>query len=306
MLYNDILIASALAAGAMLLSLALFPFSLSLSRAIGAIDVPHGRKIHLHPTARAGGVAFFASFSLLAPLLSISFSLKASLLLGGGIIFITGILDDALELSPLQKLTGEGAAAAVPLLFGSAEAGSSSPRALVMNALALFWVLFLTNAINLSDGLDALAAGSSSVFALVLSLLFLLSARFDLFLCSLILLFALIGFLPHNAPPASIFMGDCGSLFIGYVLSLLSLEWLSASPSPARALSIVLLFGVPLFDTLQSFFRRLAHRKNPFSADRGHLHHKLLDRGFTKETASLALICCSLALGFIAFIIALI
>ena len=103
MFYIDLLTNAALAAGAMLLSLALFPLSLSLSRAIGAIDAPGGRKIHASPTPRAGGVAFFASFSLFLPLLQIPFALKVSLLLGGAVIFITGIFDDARGLSPLQK-----------------------------------------------------------------------------------------------------------------------------------------------------------------------------------------------------------
>lgn len=305
MFYIDLLTNAALAAGAMLLSLALFPLSLSLSRAIGAIDAPGGRKIHVSPTPRAGGVAFFASFSLFLPLLQIPFALKVSLLLGGTVIFITGIFDDARGLSPLQKMTGEAAAAAIPLLFGIGVSGKGSAAAL-SGAFSVLWIVLLTNAINLSDGLDALAAGSSSAFSLVLALIFLISARADLFICAILLLFSLIGFLPSNAPPAKIFMGDCGSLFIGYVLSVLSLEWFADSPSPLRAASLVILFGVPLLDTSQSFLRRLAQGKSPFSADRGHLHHRLLGRGFTKETASLALITCSLALGLIALTVALI
>ena len=125
----------------------------------------------------------------------------------------------------------------------------------------------------------------------------------DVFWTALLLGASLLGFIPNNRHPARIFMGDCGSLFIGYSLSLLSLRWFSLSPSPLNAIAIILLFFVPVSDTLQSFFRRIRNGKSPFAADKEHLHHKLLSHGFSPQCTALAMITVSAFFEFVAVLL---
>ncbi len=305
MILNIIFINSALILACFLLSLALFPFSLRVSSKIGAIDLPSARKIHTRPTARAGGIGFFASFSAFISLAQLdSPSFQLSFLIGGAIIFLVGLFDDVRGLSPFQKIAGQIAAASVPVFFGmTSYSGVASYATVLWSAVSVLWILFLTNAINLSDGVDGLAAGSSVSFALTLALFAFIIPESDVFWSALMLGASLLGFLPHNKHPARIFMGDCGSLFIGYSLSLLSLRWFSLSPSVLNALAVILLFFVPVSDTLQSFFRRIRRGKSPFAADKEHLHHKLLSHGFSPQCTSLAMITISAFFEFVAVLL---
>ena len=305
MISNDIFINSVLVAAAFLMSFSLFPFSLRFSRWIGAQDVPSARKIHKKITPRAGGVAFFVSFSVFISLARLySSSFKLSFLIGGALIFLVGLFDDVKGLSPIQKLAGQAGAAAVPVFFGTEfYRGPASHITLLWGGASVLWMLFLTNAINLSDGVDGLAAGSSISFSLTLALFAFIIPERDVFWTALLLGASLLGFIPHNRHPAKIFMGDCGSLFIGYSLSLLSLRWFSLSPSPLNAIAIILLFFVPVSDTLQSFLRRLRHGKSPFAADKEHLHHKLLSHGFSPQCTALAMITVSAFFEFVAVLL---
>lgn len=304
MFFNDFFINISLTLAAFLLSFSLFPFSLRFSRTLGAIDLPNSRKIHSRPTARAGGVAFFISFSFFLLFIQISLPLKLSLLIGGALIFLIGLFDDAKNLSPMKKFTGQAAAAAIPIFFGiDVYNGKDVFSEFLFGFLSVFWIIFLTNAINLSDGLDGLAAGSSASFSFTLALFSLIVFDRDVFWLSLLLAFSIFGFIPHNRHPAKIFMGDCGSLFIGYALSLLSLKWIADSPSLLHAIAVIILFLIPISDTVQSFFRRIFSGKSPFSADRGHFHHRLLDNGFTVQTSALAIITASAFFELVAVLI---
>lgn len=284
--------------GAFLLTFVLFKPSLLLARAVGAIDIPIGRKMHSRPTARVGGFAFFVAFIVFLPLLPISTELKVSLLLGSGIIFLTGFFDDALQISPFVKLSGQLFATAVYLLSANFQ------MHVLYGVFILFWIVFITNAINLIDGLDALAGGISGSIALALSVISMIFSSYDISLVSLLLLFAVLGFLPRNMPPARIFMGDCGALTLGFLLATLSTRLIFESRSLLCSIAVVLLFRVPSADTVQCFIRRIATGKNPFEADRGHFHHKLLRYGFKPECASLLLITVSLLLCLISIVIA--
>jgi UDP-GlcNAc:undecaprenyl-phosphate GlcNAc-1-phosphate transferase len=165
--------------------------------------------------------------------------------------------------------------------------------------ITAFWIVFLTNAINLCDGLDGLASSISSEQALCLTILALIFKNYDVFLCSLLLFASALGFLPRNFPKAKIFMGDCGALFLGFTLACLSSKLVLESQSIACMISTLLIFRIPILDTTQSFLRRLIARKNPFSADKGHFHHQLIKSGFTKECTTLLLLTLSLLFGFI-------
>ena len=289
---------------AFIISFALFHPSVRLANIIGAIDFPSERKVHSSPTARLGGLCFFASFSILLSILPIDRAFKLSLLTGGTVIFAVGFLDDALSISPFAKLSGQFLSSTFFIFFTFDQGGSVYYK--IFGVISLFWLIFITNATNLCDGLDGLAGGITSAQALCLSVIALIFKSYDIFLCSVILLFAIIGFIPRNIPPAKAFMGDCGSLFLGFILSALSIRLIYEAQSIISLIAIPLLFRVPTADAIQSFIRRIIKRKNPFSADRGHFHHKLLDLGFTQECAALALISISLFFGMIAILICLI
>ena len=266
--------------------------------------MPSKRKIHSRPTARLGGFAFFVSFSILLPLLPINMEITFSLLIGGSIIFLVGLLDDSKNISPFAKLIGQFLASAAYITFSFKQYDNVSAK--IFGIITLIWVVFITNAINLCDGLDGLAGGITSTQAFCLAVISLLFESYDIFWCSSLLLFSIIGFLPRNIPPAKIFMGDCGSLFLGFILSALSVQLVFEARSLMSLFAIPLVFRVPSADAIQSFVRRIIKRKNPFGADRGHFHHKLIDLGFTQECAALALVSISLFFGMIAILICLI
>ena len=282
---------------AFLLSYSLFLPSLALSYRLGAMDIPNTRKLHSFPVARGGGFAFFLTFCVLLAISHVEISLKISLLLGGGTIFLVGFLDDTVTLSPFQKLAGEFGAAAT-FIFASGE------KDLLESVLTFAWIIFLTNAINLTDGLNGLAGGICSSEALCLGVIALIFGNFDVLCCSLLLLGATLGFLPRNFPRAKIFMGDCGALFLGFTLAALSSHLVFESGSIVCLLAILLVFRVPTYDTNFSIIRRVIRGKNPFRADKGHFHHRLLQHGFSHECATLALVTVSLFFGLVGIVIA--
>ena len=223
-----------IALGALLLSHSLFVPSLHLSYRIGAIDYPNKRKSHLLPTARAGGISFFASFIIFLALLPVSQDIKIPLLLGSSIIFAVGLIDDSQGLSAFQKLAGQFLSASVYVLIR----GSNNT---VLDLVSFVWIIFLTNAINLIDGINGLATGVSASQSLCLCILALIYGNFSVFLCSLLLLSVLLGFFPRNFPRAMIFMGDCGALFLGFTLGVLSSTFVFESESIICLISTLLI-----------------------------------------------------------------
>lgn len=285
--------------GAFILSFSLFEPSIKLATALGAIDVPSQRKVHSSPTARLGGITFFAAFFLSLAISPVDIELKIPLILGGSTIFLVGLLDDSLSISPFAKLCGQFIAVSVFVFSG----GLGNVPGPILGIAALVWIVFIINATNLSDGLDGLAGGMTASQAFCLAAVALISNNLNVFCCSLLLIASILGFLPRNVPRAKMFMGDCGSLYLGFILSALALNLALSSKSALGVVGIFFIFRVPSADTVQSIFRRLLKRKNPFSADRGHFHHKLIDLGFTRECAALALITISLFFGFIGVVI---
>jgi UDP-GlcNAc:undecaprenyl-phosphate GlcNAc-1-phosphate transferase len=267
---------------------------------MGAIDVPNNRKVHWVPTARAGGLSFFVAFSICLFIPKVDISLKIPLLLGSIIIFIVGFLDDTVTLSPFIKLSGQFLSLAV--YHFSSELLGYNPS-ISESILTSIWIIFITNATNIIDGLDGLAGGVCSSQALCLSIIALMLENYDIFLCLTILLGTTLGFLPRNFPKAKIFMGDCGALFLGFTLGVLSARMSFQSSSVACIIATLIVFRVPIYDTNLSIARRLIKGKNPFRADKGHFHHQLLKRGFTRECAALFLITVSLLFGLIGILV---
>lgn len=286
-----------------LLSYLLFSPALLLSHTFGAIDYPSKRKIHSKPTARGGGFALFTSFTVFLIVIPVSIWLKIPLALSITTIFLIGFFDDAIDLSPLTKLSGQLFALSIYHFMTESLGYELSTLQAILSTV---WIVFITNATNLLDGLNGLSGGVCASEALCLTVISLFFRNDDILICSLLLLGAILGFLPRNFPRAKIFMGDCGALFLGFTLGALSSRLVIESGSVICLLAILLVFRVPIYDTNLSIIRRLIKRKNPFKADKGHFHHLLLKHGFTEECASLALITASLFFGFVGIIISLI
>lgn len=284
MFYNIIAFSIA-AAGAFALSPLCFP----ISRLIGAIDVPtDSRRMHKKPIPRIGGLAVLGGFLMPVPL----FDNSVSLLSGALIIVSVGIIDDVYRIDAYSKLIYQVAAAAMAVLFGARVPIGNSFLSVLLSFL---WLIVLPNAFNLIDGLDGLCVRVALFSALSL---FLLGAS----PMAIALAGALFGFLPYNLRRAKMFLGDTGALFVGFALGVISLDTLSKITFEKGFIPIALVFALPLADTSFAFLRRIAKGKNPFSPDREHFHHKLIDRGFSHREASfllslIALALCSVALA---------
>lgn len=295
-LISSLLIPAALA---LLLSVLLTPATIRLAGITGSIDLPDGnRKLHSLPTARLGGLGFFTAF-LISVLLSSKnlYGYHAALLTGGAVIVAGGVLDDTHNLNPILKLVLQLAAALVGVaslgipsefsFLGLFKIPLAAPVGLI---IAVIRILLSINAVNFCDGLDGLATGLSSIALVSIACLATSAGRNNVALASLILVFSLLGFLPYNRHPARIYMGDCGSQFLGYAIAILSL----ASRGDGNfAVETMFFLSIPLIDTWFSAIRRIIKGKSPFSADKGHLHHILLKRGFSHTGAVKILVCTS-------------
>lgn len=281
----------------------LTPLVCKLANRLGATSHPGGRNINSLAVPRLGGIALSAATlsplvalfivdSEVARIVRLSTSAALALVVGTSFMCLVGAWDDVRGLRAWPKLTAQVAAAAFAFAWGFRIDGLLIPffGPVALGALAplvtVAWIVGVTNAVNLIDGLDGLAAGVVFFAAATNLVVALLSGTTPgaVFVCLVMasLMGALLGFLFYNFNPARIFMGDSGSYFLGYTLALTSL--LSPIQKASTAVSLVipvLALGLPIFDTLLSIARRYLARKPVFSADRGHIHHRLLDRGLT-------------------------
>ena len=273
---------------------------------VGAVDVPRDdRRMHTSATARCGGIAIFSAFTVAVLCYNRGklSSLSGAILSGGAIIAALGFCDDVTPLPPRLKLLGELFVSIIPLAFGIYASeisvfGFSVPLPFFISLLlSSLWIVTVTNALNLIDGLDGLAAGVGFIASLtVFARLFFSSPPTDALVIPLALAGALLGFLPHNTKKAKIFMGDCGSLLLGYCLSVLTLVGNPSSTGAGGSFSVLpsfLILAYPLCDTLFAVFRRAKSKKGIFTADKKHIHHRLCARGYTKSKAAFILVFLS-------------
>ncbi len=284
---------------------------------VGAMDIPKdARRVHNHPIPRMGGLAIFIGF-VLSVLIFVDMSMQVmGLLLGSVIIAVMGALDDILCLNPWIKLGGQVLAALVAMRCGIVFETISNPGFLNADTtiqlgwlsypLTIIWIVMCTNAVNLIDGLDGLAVGVSAISSISMMVVSMLvpfgTGSIPLILACLA--GACFGFMPYNLNPAKIFMGDVGSQFLGFVLSCVSIMGLFKFHAIITFLIPLLSLAVPLFDTVFAFCRRILHGQSPFHADRGHIHHKLIDMGMNQKQAVAVLYAISTVLGMIAVLIA--
>ncbi|MBP1992624.1 glycosyltransferase family 4 protein [Paenibacillus eucommiae] len=302
-----------------LMALLLTPIVKKFAFWVGAVDAPNHRKVHTRIMPRLGGLAIFLAFVgayfIVSPALN-SFNSDAGmgLLLGGLVIVITGALDDRFQLSPKWKLLGQIIAASIVVSFGlkidlvNIPFGVDDlPIGWLSIPITILWIVGVSNAINLIDGLDGLSAGVSAIATVTILILALMMPNATVVLLSVILLGSIIGFMFYNFHPAKIFMGDSGALFLGFALATLSILGFKQAAVVSLLIPIMIL-GVPLSDTFFAIMRRYVN-KLPISApDKSHLHHCLLQLGFSHRTTvfiiyGIALIfggsavACSLLMG---------
>lgn len=280
---------------ALLLSLIITPGIIKLAFKVGAIDKPNSRKVHARVMPRLGGLAIFAAFALPA-MLALDFNRQfIGLLLGGLVILVLGVMDDIKDISPKVKLAGQLAAALILIGFGAKVENLTNPFGSDMIHLGwlsipvtIFWIVGVTNAVNLVDGLDGLAAGIAAIAAATLGIVAMENDP-AITLVAFILVGAILGFMRYNFNPARIFMGDSGSLFLGYTLAGLAIMGLAKSATVFSLFIPVLVLGVPILDTLFAIIRRIVNDQPIFQADKAHLHHCLLASGLSHRQTVLVI-----------------
>ena len=306
------------------------PYTIKLAKKIGAVDVPKDeRRMHKRAMPKFGGPAVILGFLVSVIYLLIVMSLEDTIILNGPenygmkliglflgivIISITCIIDDIKTIKPIVKLSGQLLAAIVAVAFGiriesinvsiiqAPELGE-----ILSTIVTIVWIVGVTNSINLIDGLDGLSSGISVISAISLLIIFLLngSAMVPIILITA-LAGALVGFLPFNFAPAKTFIGDTGSNFLGYTISIIAILGMAKTYTLAVIILPLIVLGLPIFDTLWAIIRRLIKGKSIkaiFKADKGHLHHRLLAKGFSQKQAVLVMYAMSAALGLFAIIL---
>ncbi|MGM0830671.1 MAG: glycosyltransferase family 4 protein [Bacillota bacterium] len=271
-----------------LLTLGITPFVKKFAYKVGATDQPNVRKVHQKIMPRLGGLAiyigFIAGFLILRP----EDPYAGAIILGSAVILLTGMADDIFDLSPRLKLLGQLTAAFTVVLGGVQIEFINLPFGGVLEfgmfsiPITILWIVGITNAINLIDGLDGLAAGVSTIGLATIGFMAMLKGDVFVMSLALILIVSTLGFLYFNFHPAKIFMGDTGALFLGYMIAVLSMLGFKNVTMISLIVPLIIL-GVPISDTFFAIIRRIVN-KSPLSApDKSHLHHCLLRIGFTHK-----------------------
>lgn len=291
------------------------PWARRLATKLGAMDLPSERKIHKTPTPRLGGVAVFfgffmpmALFYIIQNRVSTIFlnyeTPVAALVLAGVCMLGLGIYDDCRGADARKKLMVQVPAAILLYWLGgfritviSNPFGGSFELGWLSAPISVLWIVMITNAINLLDGIDGLVPGVTAVIGLSLGAINVLYGNIFIAVLTFCLAGACLGFLPHNFAPARIFLGDSGSLFVGMTLAGISMYSLFKETTATLIAVPLVLFGLPLFDTTSVVLGRMANRKPLFQADKSHVHHRLLDLGLTQRQAAVFLYTVTTLLG---------
>lgn len=306
---------------AFLVTLAMVPASHKIATLIGAIDYPSNRRINTKPIPRCGGIAMFAGFmaGALTIYLGITFFnwriidyyVVANmnypvLLIGFTVMFLTGLIDDIIQLTPKVKFAGQVLASLLVALSG---VSIDMVRSLIDNSylslgfmdvpITVLYLVAFANIINLIDGLDGLAAGIVGISSISLLILVALRGSYSLVLICLMLAAVCVAFLIYNFYPASIFMGDSGALFLGLLLGTISIAGVVRTQSLVIMVVPLVMAGVPVLDTFSAIVRRKRQHKRFDQADMGHIHHRLVDAGYSQRKSVLILYGCTAALAVV-------
>lgn len=325
-MWGDIAIAFLLA---FITAFVITPYTIRLAKKVGAVDIPNDRRVNKKPMPRLGGLAVIAGFLVSVIYLVISASIEGKInllednlnikllgILGGMLVLgIVCYIDDVKDIKPLVKLAGQVAAAIIVASSGVLIDNFTIPfkeNSFVLNEVFSFiltvgWIIGITNAINLIDGLDGLSSGITLISCLSLVVVFALN---ESPLIAIILITALagaiVGFLPYNFNPAKTFIGDVGSNFMGFALAIISILGVAKTYTAIVLIAPIMILALPIFDTIWAIIRRIIKSKSikgVFKADRGHLHHRLMAKGYTQKQSVLILYGATATLGMTAIIL---
>jgi len=325
-MWGDIAIAFLLA---FITAFVITPYTIRLAKKVGAVDIPNDRRVNKKPMPRLGGLAVIAGFLVSVIYLVISASIEGKInlsedglnikllgILGGMLVLgIVCYIDDVKDIKPLVKLAGQVTAAIIVASSGVLIDNFTIPfkeNSFVLNEVFSFiltvgWIIGITNAINLIDGLDGLSSGITLISCLSLVVVFALN---ESPLIAIILITALagaiVGFLPYNFNPAKTFIGDVGSNFMGFALAIISILGVAKTYTAIVLIAPIMILALPIFDTIWAIIRRIIKSKSikgVFKADRGHLHHRLMAKGYTQKQSVLILYGATATFGMTAIIL---
>ncbi|HFU5573894.1 TPA: glycosyltransferase family 4 protein, partial [Enterococcus faecium] len=297
-----------------LLSLILTPVFKIISVQTGMVDKPNERRINKVPMPSAGGLPIFISFVISTLFLFrkiIPQSYIVPILIASLVIIVTGVLDDKYELTPKQKSIGILIASLIIYFVADIRIDSFTLPFIgyiqlgwLSFPVTIFWIFGITNAVNLIDGLDGLAAGISLIGLITIGIIgyfFLHASTVYIPVVIFCLVASIIGFFPYNFYPAKIYLGDTGALFLGFMMAVLSLQGLK-NVTFVSSISLLIVMGVPVTDTFFAIIRRKANRVSFSTADKKHLHHRLISLGFTHKGAVLTIYAMALMFSFTAMV----
>ena len=290
------------------ISILITPLIKKLAFIIGATDKPNQRKVHQSTMPRLGGLAIFISFIVGIIILQPINPASIAILIGSSIIVLTGICDDLFEISAKVKLIGQLAAAGTVVFLGDLQVifinlpfGGHLEFGYLSIPFTILWIVGITNSINLIDGLDGLAAGVSSIALVTISGMALIQGNLFVVAVGTIVLMGTLGFLFYNFHPASIFMGDTGALFLGFIISVLSLLGYKNVTFISFIIPVIIL-GVPISDTFFAIMRRIINNQPLSAPDKSHLHHCLLRLGYSHRQTVLMIYAMAALFGLVAVI----
>ncbi|WP_045518237.1 MraY family glycosyltransferase [Neobacillus niacini] len=291
-----------------IITILITPIIKKLAVFIGATDKPNQRKVHQSTMPRLGGLAIFISFIIGIMILKPFNPASIAILIGSTIIVFTGICDDLFELSAKYKFIGQFAAALTVVFLGDLQVnfinlpfGGQLEFGYLSIPFTILWIVGITNAINLIDGLDGLAAGVSSIALVTISGMALIQGNLYVVAVGTIVLMGTLGFLFYNFHPASIFMGDTGALFLGFIISVLSLLGYKNVTFISFIIPVIIL-GVPISDTFFAIIRRIINNQPLSAPDKSHLHHCLLRLGYSHRQTVLMIYAMASFFGLVAVV----
>ncbi len=306
-------IAAFLVAG--ILSFVFSPLAKHIAQKIGAIDIPKDdRRMHKKAIPRLGGLAVFFAFLITVIFVVPINGEMQGILLGSVVIVLLGVIDDSVSLPAKLKLLVQILAAIIVVLHGvkidvisniNIFSDASYLSLGIWSApITVIWIVTITNAVNLIDGLDGLSVGICTIASLSLLVIAAIVGEFNIMLITAVIAGACIGFLPYNINPAKMFVGDTGATFLGFILATISIQGMFKTYAILSFAAPFLILGLPIFDTLFAICRRLLRGQSPMHADRGHVHHRLIDMGFSQRQTVLILYLVSGILGISAILLA--
>jgi len=298
----------------LVLTILFVPFAKKAAFLLNALDRPSDRKVHKGLMPRLGGLAIYIGFTCAAVIglivavirhMQLNYLALTGILLGSLVILLIGIIDDIKSISPTKKLVLQILAALIPMMFGVQINFISNPVTGILLLgyftlpVTILWIVGITNALNFVDGLDGLASGITAIASVTLFIVAVRIHQPGAAILMIALAGAAIGFLRYNFNPASIFLGDSGSMFMGYLLACCSVIGVLKSTMILALLIPVFIMGIPIFDAASVIMRRVRDGRHIFDADRRHLHHRLLDSGFSHKqvVVSIYIACIFLGIG---------